>query len=154
MEIPSRDDRIMIDTNSMNPEIVVGKIVAVVLSGNTNDNTTRTDRVFYDIATRLPGGFGVQIFERQVPQVRLWPVDMELDIERMNGVSVIGFKYGAEIRWHFYEAPKIFSCIEPPPAPTPGTTPVVPGTLIAPTQGPGTGSGGEPTPTPAPGGEV
>ena len=141
----------MIDTNATNPEIIVGKIVRVFLSGDANDNTTRTDRVFYDIATRLPGGFGVQVFERQIPQVRLWPVDMELDIERMNGVSVIGFKYGKDIRWHFYEAPKIFSCIEPPTQ-APGSTPIVPGTLIAPSTGPAMGGGGEASPTPAPGG--
>lgn len=138
----------MIETNITNPEIIVGKIRNVVITGN---GTARTDTVFYDIIARIPGGTAVQVFERQVPQVRLWPADMELDVDRMVGISVIGFKYGRDIRWHFYECPLVAGCITPPTGP--GVAPgIIPGTIGTPIEGDG-GTAPAPSPTDTPGGE-
>lgn len=119
-----------IDITAERPELIYGKIWEI--NAPQDANTYTTANVSYTIRVRLPGATQVLDFRKQVPEIRLWPQDMELEPERLINKSVIGFKIGNKIRWHFYEPPKIRGCVEPP-EPKPGAGPIVPDSVTIPT---------------------
>ncbi len=146
----------MIQTIDNTPKVVAGKIVQI--HGIRNDAGFYTaDSVSYDIAARLPDKQNVVTFRRQLPQIRLWAGDMEINADKLNGVGVVGVLMANRVQWHFVEPPALGACSTAPTIPG-GTTVIQPlnGTPPLPT-GPATGDtgagGGSVTPAPG-GGEI
>jgi hypothetical protein len=90
------------------PIAVVGKIAGI--NGTPNDAGFYTSAgTSYNIQCSIPKQ-GVTLFERQVPQFRLWTDDTEINAARLLGVCVFGVKIGREVRWFFSEPVATTDC--------------------------------------------
>jgi hypothetical protein len=131
-------------------QLLLGKIVLVRGLQPLPDGRQAylTSTVSYDIQANVPGSMVTHYMSQQVPEVRLWPADQELDADRLLNTTCVGIKSGLDVMWHFYEPPVVAGCpVLPPPSPllapllnTPGPVRVqVPGGNI---------DSGSPAPTP------
>lgn len=70
-----------------------------------------TANTTYTIVAAIPE-HGVMTLEAQVPQIRLWSVrsELQIDAEELVGKAVSGVWVGGTMRWNFYEPPMIGAC--------------------------------------------
>ena len=134
------------DYNYLFPGII---IAATGRSGETGAYTTASVR--YTIKAALKESSSMVTIPNQVPSVRLWPDDHEIDADKLIGTYVVGFSIGNRIFWLFYEPPIIAGCVTPPIQPLIDS--IIPGTIGTPIDGDG-GTASAPTPTAPPGGEI
>lgn len=91
---------------------VVGRILTA--SGSTVNQDGRlvytTEKTAYRISATIQGDDSAIVLEAQVPCVRLWPRDFEIDAARLIGANVIGAEIGNTILWHFVEPPMVTDC--------------------------------------------
>lgn len=93
------------------PQPVIGRIVAVRGVRNA-DGFYPAQTVSYDIDATISGS-GVVRFTKQVPQIRLFTGDTEIDAARLIGCACFGFSVMNQIRWDFYEPPALGGCGSP-----------------------------------------
>lgn len=105
-------------------QLLLGKIVLVRGLSTLPDGREAylTSSVSYDIQANIPGSMVVHYLSNQVPEVRMWPADQELDADRLLDTTCVGIKSGLDVMWHFYEPPVVAACPTGP----------VPSPLIAP----------------------
>lgn len=96
--------------------VVTGKITNVegriTLPDGVQGYTTASVR--YTIVATIPDISAPVEFVGQVPEIRLWPDDQEIDGARLLNTSCIGVMVNNDVRWHFFEPPAIGGCaVEP-----------------------------------------
>lgn len=96
--------------------VVTGKITNVdgriTLPDGAQGYTTASVR--YTIVATIPDVSAPVEFAGQVPEIRLWPDDQEIDGARLLNTSCIGVMVNNDVRWHFFEPPAIGGCaVEP-----------------------------------------
>lgn len=96
--------------------VVTGKITNVegriTLPDGVQGYTTASVR--YTIVATIPDVSAPVEFVGQVPEIRLWPDDQEIDAARLLNTSCIGVMINNDVRWHFFEPPAIGGCaVEP-----------------------------------------
>lgn len=92
--------------------VVTGKITNVegriTLPDGVQGYTTASIR--YTILAMIPNVSAPVEFVGQVPEIRLWPDDQEIDGARLLNTSCIGVMINNDVRWHFFEPPAIGGC--------------------------------------------
>ena len=93
-------------------QIITGKITGfagqITLPDNTQGYTTAS--VNYVIRATVPNLSQPLEFVGQKPEVRLWPDDQQIDVDRLLNKSCIGVMVNNDIRWHFFEPPIVAGC--------------------------------------------
>jgi len=92
--------------------VITGKITNVdgriTLPDGVQGYTTASVR--YTIVATIPNVSAPIEFVGQVPEIRLWPDDQEIDGARLLNTSCIGVMINNDVRWHFFEPPAIGGC--------------------------------------------